>query len=132
MIDVEKEILDHIESFETTIETALGVNIRVYASVEPPNGYNPADDGPCVLLGIRGGSQDYSSAILSPSVQIRCFAATENLAKKLDKALYTAINDSHGDVVLHCYQQELGQLLIQPDVDWPFVLSYYLMVMRNG
>lgn len=103
---------------------------RIHASLYYPKGYEPAD-GPLLLFNPRGGGQDYTSLVLSPSYQFRSFGATQKEARQLDRALYDALNDAQCYPIKMARMEAIGQLLQEPDTRWPFVLSFYRIDFSN-
>lgn len=105
-------------------------NRRIYASLYLPKGYKP-DDGPALLYSARGGGQDYSSLVLSPSYQFRSFGPTQAEARRLDRALYDELNDAQCYPIKIARLETIGQLFEEPDTGWPFVLSFYRINFSN-
>lgn len=103
---------------------------RIFAGVNPPPGYKPAD-GPALVFSIRGGLPDYSNLMLAPSYQFRCIAITLAEARTLDRALYEALQDKSGIGVKIARMEAIGQPLTEPSTGWPFVLSYYRIFFNN-
>lgn len=104
---------------------------RIHASLYWPKGYTP-DQGPLLLFNPRGGGQDYSSLVLSPSYQFRSFAATQAEARRLDRALYDNLNDKQCYPIKMARLETIGQLFLEQDTGWPFVLSFYQISFSNG
>lgn len=104
--------------------------LRIYAGPDLPPEYSPAN-GAGILFNLRGGSQDYTSLVLTPSVQFRTFAGTMKAALAADRALYDVLND------VQCWPIKLarleipGQPLTDPESKWPFVLSFYQVSFSN-
>lgn len=103
---------------------------RIHASLSWPKGYAP-DQGPLLLFNIRGGGQDYTSLVLSPSYQFRSFAQNEAEARRLDRALYDALNDAQCYPIKMARLESIGQLFQDQDTGWPFVLSFYRIDFSN-
>lgn len=103
---------------------------RIFASTTPPPGYKPSD-GPAVLFNVRGGGQDYSSKVLNPSLQFRCYGLNQSLAIQTDRALYDALNDRACGNIKITRLETPGQLLTEPDTGWWFVLSFYRSFLNN-
>jgi hypothetical protein len=129
MTNVESVIRAYLASVSAI--TAL-VGTRIYASQNLPAGYK-VSIGPAILLAPRGGGQDYSSKVLTPSVQFRCYAATETLARQVSSALYAALNDHAGGGFKYARLDEgtYPTLLSEPDTNWPYMLSFYQFSMAN-
>jgi hypothetical protein len=103
---------------------------RIHASLYLPKGYKP-DDGPAMIFNPRGGGQDYSSLVLSPSYQFRSFGLTQAEARRLDLALYDALNDAQCFPIKMARMESIGQLFQEPDTGWPFVLTFYRIDFSN-
>lgn len=103
---------------------------RIHASLYLPKGYAP-EDGPALLFNARGGGQDYSNLVLSPSYQFRSFGLTQAEARRLDRALYDALNDAQCYPIKIARLETIGQLFEEPDTGWPFVLSFYRINFSN-
>jgi hypothetical protein len=118
MRDIPKAIRDHLLGNAPLV--AL-VGARVYASRDvPPPGYDPSS-GACLTFKVRGGDVHYSDAIYIPSVQFKCYGATETAADAVYRALYDALHSKHGAVVRWGQIEVLGQPLAEPQTGWPFV-----------
>lgn len=109
--------------------TAL-VGARLYASAELPAGYN-VSQGPALLFATRGGGQEYSSRVLDPSYQFRAYAATEAAARQVDRVLFDVLNDAKAAGILSARLESFPVLLMEPETEWPFVLSFYRLMMTN-
>lgn len=113
------------------------VGDRIYAGVDLPEGYTPAD-GPAILFNARGGTDEYHRVTTKPSVQYRCYAATPILCMTVDRALYRALQDQCGAGVRTSIRQTYPQLLKEPETSptqWNFILSgyeHFLMVDENS
>jgi hypothetical protein len=103
---------------------------RIHASLYLPKGYKP-DDGPALIFNPRGGGQDYSRLVLSPSYQFRSFGLTQAEARRLDRALYDALNDAQCYPIKMARMESIGQLFQEPDTGWPFVLTFYRIDFCN-
>ena len=133
MVDVEAVIRAHLVAQTTPALEALYALTadRIYASQSLPTDYRPAD-GPAILFTTRGGGQDYSSAILRPSVQYRCYAKDEEKARDAYRALYDALNDQSGVGITQSRLETQGQLLTDPESTWPYVLCAFQHSIRNS
>jgi hypothetical protein len=87
-----------------------------------------------LLYTSRGGGEDYSSATLRVSVQFRSFGLTQNDAIAVDKALWTVLNDKpkEGTCMAMARLEVPGQILLDPDTQWIFCLSYYQVYFINS
>lgn len=110
--------------------TAL-VGERVWAGPHVPPGYTPGGDGPGVLMGIRGGPQEFHSRVLRVSMQFRCYAETARLARQVDRALYDVLNDCQVRHIKWARLEQVGQLVTEPSTEWYYVLSFYTILVSN-
>ena len=114
--------------------TAL-VNTRVFAGRDvPPPGTAPGD-GACLTFRVRGGAggyrgRDYEDALIVPSVQFKCYAASEIKAFEVYRALVDALHNGHDGTVLHAEEAGVGQPVEEPGTEWRFVLSFFEVMVR--
>lgn len=128
MIDALKTIRDFLLA-DTTL--AALVSTRVFAGRDvPPRGYVPGD-GALITFRIRGGAPDYEDALLRPSVQIKCYGATEYAAETAYRALYDALQGGRGEQVLHAELETLGGQLEESETGWFFTVSFWRMLIRT-
>lgn len=128
MIDCDAALRSYLAGQANLVALA---GARIYASPDSPPGVTPAL-GSILLFNARGGQQDYSSKVLSPSYQFRSIAATEEAASDLNRALYDALNDQRpGHPMLYARLEGFPVLLIDPETLWPFVLSFYIVIFSN-
>lgn len=126
MVDVHAVIRDYLLA-----RTAVLVGTRVYAGRDvPPVTYSVAD-GACITFRVRGGLGDYEDALLSPSVQVKCYAATEQQADVLYRAVDDALQDGRDSDILWAQRETLGQPLEEPQTEWRFVLGFYRVMVRQ-
>ena len=127
-----------VRAFLLTDATLKGlVESRLYAGKSvPPERYKPKDkDGnsqPCICFQIRGGSPDYDDALLKPSIQFKCYAATPLAAGALYRALVDALHNASSADILYAEQETLGADLREPATGWPFVLTHFLIMCRQS
>lgn len=127
MIDVEASLTTLLLSIATlTAKT----DRRIYAGTSLPAG-STITAGKTLLFNMRGGDPDFSSKVLYPSIQFRSYGPTEEDARDLDRTLFDVLHDYKGPGILNCTLQTLGQLLYEPDTNWPFILSYYQLSILN-
>ncbi len=125
------------------ITDIIGTGKRLVYGRDLPAGYKPSD-GSALLFNIRSGGQDYTSGMLMPSIQFRSYGKFDQnerpvlgdaAAWDLDQALYNAVNDtSYEDGHIARFRMEDGTfpvLLTEPGSEWPYVLSYYRVHIRN-
>lgn len=104
-----------------------------------PQGYKPDVNGPAITFSCRGGDAPAEVPIINPSVQIECWAPA--LANKQARQLYGAVFDQIANknnidlgsdgFILACTVEVLGQDLTDPDTEWPSVLGYFRLTLRN-
>jgi hypothetical protein len=130
MLDVHDIIRDYLltQSGVTTL-----VSTRIYAGRDVPPETYALTDGPCITLRVRGGNEDYEGALLTPSVQFKCYGATDYVANSVYRALDDAL---HGDglsaTLLHGEREVQGQPLEEPQTEWPYTLAFYQVMIRNS
>ncbi len=130
MIDVETAIRDFLK---VRPEITQYTGARIYAGRDvPPVGYSLPDNGACIVFRTRGGTPDYDDALLNPSVQFKCYGASEYLAMQVYRALYDVLHGGYDANILHAEAEVLGQSLEEPETQWPFVLTYFTVMVRGG
>ena len=125
------------------ITDITGTSRRLRAGQNLHPGYKPSD-GSCLLFNVRSGSQDYTSGWLMPSIQFRSYGEFsqserpdegEAAAIALDQALHEAVNDTTYEIgEIAYFRMEDGTfptLLTEPGSEWPYVLSFYRVHIRN-
>lgn len=128
MIDAHARIRVYLAS--QAVLTAL-TGSRIYAARDvPPVGYTP-DSGACVVFKIRSGGRDYEDALLAPSVQFKCYGLTEVAAWACYCALVDALHNGHSTTILHAEEEGMGTPLEEPETRWPFVLSFFTIMIRQ-
>jgi len=126
MIDIEATVRDYLMT--TRLVDLTGQ--RVYAHPTLPANYTPSA-GPAVLFTVRGGHQDYSSHLITASLQFQCYALTAALAREVDRKLFDVLNDATEAAILSARMEQPGQLLQDQEVSWFFVLSYYTVIVKQ-
>lgn len=127
MVDVLLAIRDYLLlAGEVTALTGT----RIYAGRNaPPREITPGD-GPLITFRIRGGSPDYEDALQRPSVQIKCYAATEWEAEQLFLALHAHLQNARGEQVAHAELESLGGQLEESGTGWFYTLSFWKAMIR--
>ncbi len=130
MIDAPKIIRDYLAA-QAGLTALTGT--RIYAEVDTPPtpGYTP-DDGGAVCFKIRGGSVDYTAAILKASVQFKCYGATEVAANQVYRALHDALDEAAAGTFKSAIQENLGQTLQEPDTGWYFTLVFFTVMVIDA
>lgn len=109
---------------------------RVYGDVRLPPKYRP-EDGPAVLLNVRGGTRDYSAMLIRPSVQVQCWGSSPAEAMRLYRALEEGCHEQGGmagklgTTVKWARCDALGQLLYDAETNWPVVISFWTFFLSN-
>ena len=104
---------------------------RIYAEANsPPAGYKPSDGG-AVCFKARGGRPDYVDVIVTPSMQFKCYGATELLANLVYAALYDALHNAQTNAIRGARCEILGTTLAEPETGWPFVLTFFRVPIAN-
>lgn len=111
------------------LESKNLVGNRIYAT-RLPEGFNNTHSA--LVLFTRSGSCDLRAPLYSPSFQIKCYGGSPNM--QASKTLYRSLHDVlHGAIhqnvtegcLMSAHEEVLGQELIDPDTDWPYVLTFY-------
>lgn len=125
MIDVPAVIRSYLVA-QTPLTTLTST--RIWAETDyPATGYNPAVGG-AVIFRIRGGR---AGDMLNPSVQFRCYGASESVANSVYRALFDALHEARADGygISYAENEVLGQTLREleagPAGGWIFNLSYF-------
>lgn len=129
MVDSEDVVRDYLLSVPAV--TAI-TGTRIYIGTNLPDTYKPAA-GAAILLKVRGGSPDYSGAIMQPSIQFQCYAATGLEARRCARALYDALHNAASGQIMQARCETLPQMLAEPETNppWYFALSFYRVHIRN-
>jgi hypothetical protein len=132
--DVGAIIRSHLRN-DANLTAITGDNL--WFKVEPPSfsqgGYNPERDGPGIVFMTRGGNTDYSSVLLQPSVQYRCFGTTELQAYDVYLALVDALQDqrSADGCILISRIETQGQITRDNNTNFPIVFCAFRHVIYN-
>jgi len=140
MKDVHKTISEFLLA-QTTLTAK--VDNRIWVGSEPPSSYKPTgatdrkaykprDDGPAIVFKVRGGGLDYEDAVLSPSVQFKIYGRTAINADVVYRVLCDVLHGGHDDEILNGELEMLGQLLYEPDTDWPYIMTAFRVMIRNS
>ena len=93
MIDVHDVIRDYLLTVSGVTDL---VGTRIYAGRDvPPSSFSLVDDGACIAFRVRGGDEDYEGALLTPSVQFKCYGQTDLEANTVYRALDDALQVQH-------------------------------------
>lgn len=101
---------------------------RIWAARNlPAAGYQPSQGG-ALAFRTRGGGVTYNNALQFPSVQFKCWGATEIVASNVYRALYDALlTPSAG--IRSAVIEVLGQP-VEEENGWPFVLAFYTIWLQ--
>lgn len=133
MINLLKELRDVVVA-DATVNAATGGN--VYAGLDyPPPGVLPSASQP-LCFKVRGGGIDFSAKVLYPSIQFKSYGTQKGVAGvesaiTLDRALFDAIDSFVGYPIRSINMEQMGQSLFETDTEWPFVLSFYQLMVLN-
>lgn len=110
--------------------TAL-IGQRLWAETDvPATGYQPSQ-GPAICFKVRGGTDDYTDALQHDSFQFKCYGATPLLARECYRALHAALQNKQAVLIRWARREILGQLLLEPETGWPYVLTAYKVMIQN-
>jgi hypothetical protein len=115
--------------WQNALRTVVGD--RIYVATELPTGTTQAQL-PLVLVTARGGGQNYSSTLLTPSYQTQCFGRNEEEARLVGRLVYDVLNDAHAGKLLWARLEQGPTLLREPQTRWPFALAFYRVAVANG
>lgn len=127
MIDTEATLRSYLIS-DPGISTG---GIQVVASVDPPSGYDPSSNGSMIVFNRRSGSPDETRHILYESHQFRCFGNSESDARTTYHLLYDALKSVKQGDILNSDCEVLGQLIREPETDWPVVITFFTITFRT-
>lgn len=130
MIDIPDAIRDYLVS-QSALTTLTSTRIWAERSI-PPAGYNPAQGG-AIAFRNRGGTIIYGGGMAGPSVQFKCYGATEQTANTVYRALFDVLNNKSGGAIKSAFMEVPGQTLTEPDTTppWPFVLTFYTIFVNT-
>ena len=127
MFDPDRELRAHLAA--TLADT---FEERVYAGTDLPDGYK-SSDGPAILFRLRGGSQEYHNQLWRCSVTLRVYADDEATARSASGEVVDQINDQRNGKLVWMRMEDgtLPTLLRDPETDWPYMLMYIFMFVRE-
>lgn len=97
---------------------------RIWAGEDtPPKGYEPTQGG-AVVFRVRGGSEDHSPHYARPSVQVKCYAATRQLAYELALKVKAALGEMHLAGLPTGRAETLPNLINEVN-GWPMAVFFY-------
>lgn len=123
MVDVQAAVLGFLEARLPAVKHVAGQD-------KPPKGHKP-NDGNLIVFKTRGGSHSHDADHLFPSMQFKCYAATELAAMQLYGSLFDALNHQSGDGIKWSESETIGQPLYEPDTSWPYVLAFFNVTVAN-
>lgn len=134
MIDSNEALMAWLFQCEA-LENLIGT--RIYCGTLP-RGYKPEVNGRAITFLNRGGSAEVEVPIISPSVQIECWAPERchQQAREVYRAIFdwchgqTNIDLGEKGYILSCVEELQGQDITDPDTQWASVVSYYRLTLR--
>lgn len=132
MIDVHTVMYNLLATSGTGLYTLCGT--RLYVPHVPTSFVNSQA---ALEFSRRSGSSQREHELLYPSIQFKCYGGSANFSDA--EAVYRALCDVlrnlnnrsiTGGVILQTQEEVMGQSLIDPDQGWPFVLSFWRLIMR--
>lgn len=132
MIDPTKVLIEYLKKSATPLYTSVGT--RIYCPRLPEDFHNSE---PALVLFCRSGIAHRKVPVFTPSYQIACYGGSPYAADA--KAVYLALHDVLHEVsmestasgmLMSAHEEIMGQELIDPDTDWPYILTFYQCNMR--
>lgn len=118
------ELLTHLEAQPEMSGIAL------YAGENYPPAPRKPSDGPSICFRPRGGVEVEESDHLFPSMQFKCFGSTPLAAWQAYMSLSQAL-EQPGARIRWAGPEVTGQALREPETNWPYVLAFYQILIRN-
>lgn len=107
------------------------IETRLWAETDvPASGYVPAQ-GPAICFRLRGGLDDYTDALQHDSFYFKCYGLTPLKAKACYRALHAALQNKQATLIKWARREMIGQLLLEPETGWPYVLTAYQVMIQN-
>lgn len=97
----------------------------------PIEGYLPSQ-GSAICFRTRGGRPDYTGQILTQSWPFKCYGIDEDAARLLYRTLFDVMQDAQGAGIYHIENEVSGQLWEEPILKWPFVISYWTVLLQRS
>lgn len=132
MIDCNATLYNHLTATTTALYGLVGA--RIYTPHVPTSFTNSQA---AVEFLRRSGTSQREHETLYPSFQFKCFGGTANVSNA--EAVYRALSDVlrsinntsvSGGVLLQAQEETMGSTLIDPDSGWPYVVTFWRIVMR--
>ena len=129
MIDSNAAIVEFLKT-DAPLTTKVGTNIYVGRLKD---GFNL---GPAVVVSTRGGRAELYVPHIRPSVQFKCYGSTQIEAREVYRLIFDALDGIDGVTLVsgrhiaNALEEVHGQDLIDPDTNWPFVLSFFEVRLR--
>lgn len=111
MIDADAFVRAYLAEMPA-IQTVFGS--RIWASLDPPNGYTPTT-GPGVVFIIKGGELD---TIWKPDGEFLVYATTEKVCRDASGTLITALHQQSKGIMRLAFVRDAPTLLRNPDTGW--------------
>jgi len=121
--DEQTVVVDFLEA------QAVLSGVSIYAGEdEPPAGYKPAN-GAAIVFRTRGGEDDDVRAVMTASIQCKCYGATPALAMGTAHKLHAALVDAKSSKILAAERETMPMPLREPETDWPYALVFYSVMV---
>ncbi len=139
MIKPLPDIVQHL-LLQVDLTDALNKLPRIFGDNQIPAKYNNGneavdvriDDGPILLVSLRGGDIGYDSVTGLAQLQFECIAEKISEAWALYYALFDAIQDAKNGNILIAQITQLGQKSTYPETNWPVVITFGSALIREG
>ena len=119
---------------------ALNTLPRIFGDNEIPAKYDNGDevvdvrinDGPILLVSLRGGDIGFDSVTGLAQLQFECIAEKISEAWALYYALFDAYQDAKSGNILIAEITQFGQKSTYPETNWPVVITFGSALIREG
>lgn len=108
---------------QTTLTSVISTRLWSESNT-PGDGYIPAQGGG-IAFKVRGGGTMYHNGLINPSVQFKCYGDGLVAANTVYRALFDTLHDKAFGSIRGAYCEILGQTAIEPELQWPYVLTYF-------
>lgn len=124
-VDVNQVVYDYLATNLPGVTLYAGVNY-------PAAGWKPSD-GPAVCFMVRGGLDTEERDHLLPSFQFKVYGTNPPDAWGTYQSLDSALVRPAADVnLIGAVMESIGQLAVEPDSNWDYVLAHYILFVRNN
>jgi len=134
-----KIIREHLVTSGTDLYTSVGERINTI-------GVDKTDENkPFIVMVRRGGGDSDRIPVTNPFVQFKVYSGTTSIKSEgypVDEAMevYEQLKDvlhninmveTDSGMIMHSFEQQQPQDLIEPDSKWPYVLAFYDIATRD-